>query len=391
MTRPDRPTVLQVITQLGLGGAEAVAIDICSGLDPSQVAGLFCVRSGVHDDVGAAWNDQLQAAGMTVITGSRLPTKLGGLVQAGERLARTLRALRPDIVHVHTEIPEVALAVASIVGPRVSIPHAVRTVHNSTLWPRWRRFAAWTERRLTNVPVAAVSASALAGLTSLRVAVGLAPVPEHLTRIIHNGRPVPRRSQLDAPRDDAVRVLFAGRLEEQKGADLLPSILRHIDPSVAGSIRLTVAGSGSLGAWLRTELPRVGGIGSVAVTDPIPTLSEKLTDFDMVIMPSRFEGLALLAIEAGLAGVALVLTDAPGLIETVPPDHPWVAPAGDAVAFASVVTEAIRRRERWPGIDAAALDNAMRRFELSVMQQAYRAFYSEVAATRLASNESTRT
>ena len=375
--------MLQVITHLGLGGAEAIAIDICRGLHPTQVAGLFCVRSGIHDAVGAEWRDQLQADGMRVFMGSPLPAKRGGLLDAAHLLARTLRAVRPDIVHVHTEIPEVALVLASVIAPRVTVPHAVRTAHNSTLWPRWRRVAALTERRLTNVPVAAVSAAALAGLESLRSAVGLRPIEPRLTRIIYNGRRVANRTRSGAPRDGTLRVLFAGRFEEQKGADLLPTVLRYLDPRIAGSIRLTAAGSGSLAPTLRSELARLPGLASADVTDPIPGLSEKLVEFDMVIMPSRFEGIGLMAIEAGLAGVTLVSTDAPGLIEAVPPDHPWIAPAGDAAAFAAVMTQALQQRERWPSVNAAAMAYAERRFDLTVMQKAYRAFYTDAISGRV--------
>jgi glycosyltransferase involved in cell wall biosynthesis len=383
MSDQDRPRVLQVITHLGLGGAEAVAIDICRGLHPGQVAGLFCVRAGVHDDVGAAWRDELLGDGLPVFSGSALPVKRGGLLHAAQRLAATIRDLRPDVVHVHTEIPEATLALASPFAPRGTTARLLRTIHNSTLWPRWRGIAVWTERRFTNVPVAAVSRSAVDGLTVLRRALGLRPVEDRLTRLIYDGRPIPNRIRSEAPRDTTLRVLFAGRFELQKGADLVPEVLRRLEPSLAASLRVTLAGSGSLAQTLRDALPRLRILAETEIIEPIPTLSDRLVEYDMIIMPSRFEGLGLLAIEAALAGVTLVITDAAGLNETVPPDHPWIAPAGDAAAFAEVMARAIRDRERWPSVNAAAMAYAECNFQLSVMQRAYRTFYADVASGRL--------
>ena len=381
-----QPRVLQVITQLGLGGAEAVAIDILSGLRPTEVAGLFCVRSKIRDDVGTTWNDHLRTTGVAVYGGSAVPIKFGGLLQAAYRLARTLRSVRPDIVHLHTEIPELAYVLSTVIDPSNSALSVVRTIHNSTLWPRWRHVAAWTERRLTTAGVAAVSNSALAGLDELRRATGLRPIEARLSRVILNGRSVPVRAR-SRPCDDLIRVLFAGRFEPQKGADLLPSVLRHLGPDINSSVVLTVAGSGTLGELLRYELKRVPGLAAFAVTDPIPQLSEKLTDYDMVIVPSRFEGIGLLAIEAELAGVTVIVTRAPGLVEAVPPDHPWIAAPGDPAAFAATMAKALEQRERWSSVNAAAKAYAESRFELAAMQRAYRNLYLNVATGRLSPSD----
>lgn len=58
---------------------------------------------------------------------------------------------------------------------------------------------------------------------------------------------------------------------------------------------------------------------SVQIGPPVPNLRGRLAEFDAVVMPSRFEGLPLLAVETICAHVPLLAADAPGLREAVPP------------------------------------------------------------------------
>ena len=74
-------------------------------------------------------------------------------------------------MHLHTEIPEATFACASLFGlpPGVRV---LRTIHNSTLWPAWRRVGRWVESRLGAAEVVAVSEASLQGLWNLQAASG---------------------------------------------------------------------------------------------------------------------------------------------------------------------------------------------------------------------------
>jgi glycosyltransferase involved in cell wall biosynthesis len=380
IVNPPQPRVLQVISQLGLGGAEAVSLDILRGLPRQQVAGVFVVMSGVNDAIGHAWQRELMDDSVPLVMGTRMPLKAGGLPAASVRFARAISELRPDIVHLHTEIPEATHALAMAFDWRLARRvRVVRTIHNSTLWPKWRGLAFWSERALTNVAVAAVSEDAMTGLAQLRNSLKLPPIDSALARVIHNGREIPEQSELRRVDDGRLKVLFAGRFEAQKGADLLEDVFNALEEWAACRVDLTIAGSGALRGQLRHSFERMPHLGSSKVIEPIPDLARTLAEYDIVIMPSRFEGFGLLAVEAELANVTLVATRAPGLDEVLPPDHPWVAAPGDPVSFADALTLAIKHQDRWKAVNAAAYEFAVARFGLGKMQSAYLRFYQDLA------------
>jgi glycosyltransferase involved in cell wall biosynthesis len=109
-------------------------------------------------------------------------------------------------------------------------------------------------------------------------------------------------------------------------------------------------------------------------------LANALPKFDLVLMPSLYEGLGLTAVESLLAGVPVVATAAPGLTEVFPSDYPWLAPPDDADSFAIVLSRAIAERSRWSETVATAADFARRRFDVSAMCRAYAKLYADAVA-----------
>jgi glycosyltransferase involved in cell wall biosynthesis len=99
-------------------------------------------------------------------------------------------------------------------------------------------------------------------------------------------------------------------------------------------------------------------------------------------MPSRFEGLGLVAIESTLAGLPVIATDAEGLREALPPDHPWIARVGDAASFAAVLQAALEYPDRWAPAVAAAQAFARNHFDFPSMCRAYLQVYRSSAASR---------
>jgi glycosyltransferase involved in cell wall biosynthesis len=313
---------------------------------------------------------RVERMGSSCVNGTRLPFKRGGLVQAGLRLARLIDRTRPDLVHLHTELPEACWAVASLLSRRVRQTPVLRTIHNTRLWPAWGAIGRWTERRLGNRRAAAVSQGALAGLKALRHAAGLSPLPSLGADVVYNGVIPPRRLASPVAPDRPTRVLFAGRLESQKGADLLPAIWKSARTRAARPAHLTVLGDGSLRPALTASACQDG---SMTIGEPVSGLADHLASYDVLLMPSRFEGLPLVAVEGFMAGLGFVGFDAPGLREVVPASHPTLPPVGDVEAIAAMLAAAIDAPDQFRSTETVA--DVQERFAMRRMLDAYAALY----------------
>ncbi|MEU5179944.1 glycosyltransferase family 4 protein [Streptomyces longwoodensis] len=233
------------------------------------------------------------------------------------RLARVVDEVRPDLVHAHSAKAGLAgrLAVRGRI-PTVFQPHAwsFEAVGGTTaaLARAWERFGArWTHRL--------VCVSEAERTTGLRA--GIAAVE---TVVVPNGidpgrfRPAPaaavRAALLPELAPDVPLVVCVGRLCRQKGQDVLldawEQVLRRVPDA-----RLVLVGDGPDGDALRARAPgpvRFAG----AVADPVPWYQAA----DLVVLPSRWEGMALAPLEAMACGRPVVATDVDGARESLPAD-----------------------------------------------------------------------
>ena len=225
----ERPLrVLHIVPRTGLGGSERLAQTLSEGL---VSRGLACAVVPVAGDNDPAMADivrgQLRDSGISFIPSSRRPSPRRALVDAPFLLPRAVASFKPDILHLHTEIPEFAWAITSLTSRRFARIPVVRTIHNSLLWGGWSRFGAFAEGRLDGAPAAAVSLAAAEGFATWRRSIGR---PEHAVGVIYNGVscvPVDRLVERDETRP--IRLCFAGRFAPEKGVDILLDALELLE------------------------------------------------------------------------------------------------------------------------------------------------------------------
>jgi glycosyltransferase involved in cell wall biosynthesis len=368
--------VLHVVARLGLGGSERIAQVIAEELgDRGFKSGILPVAGDNDTLLAANIRARLRAHGVDILTGSTQQSAKVAIAEAAVRIPSGVHVFRPDVVHLHTEIPEFAWAVATLAGPSLMRLPLIRTVHSSVLWGGWGRLGGLGERRLDRARVVAVSSSAAEGFARWRRSIGR-PVP--CIQVIYNGiRDEPPASAPAAPSTSgSVRICFAGRFAHEKGVDLLLDALEQLDGADL-EFGVVILGTGPGAREIRARATRLRR--SVEIRPPTAELRRRLHEFDAIVMPSRFEGLPLLAVETIWAGVPLLAADAPGLREAVPPDYPGRFAANDSAALAASIAAFARDPGPWRRAAAGAREWARERFSMTAMLDAYEEVYRQAA------------
>ncbi|MFF9309546.1 glycosyltransferase [Streptomyces sp. NPDC014748] len=326
-----RPPRVLHLAQPVEGGVARVVTDL---VEAQSAAGL---------DVVAACPDgplpeRLRALGVPV---RHWPaTRSPGPSLAGEvrRLARLIDEVRPDLVHAHSAKAGLAgrLAVRGRV-PTVFQPHAWSfeavggvTAALALNWERWG--ARWAARTVC-VSEAERATGERAGIAGRWA-------------VVANGvdtarfRPAPAtavRSAL-APVTGlgpaAPLAVCVGRLCRQKGQDILLRAWETVVRAVPGA-RLVLVGDGPDGDRLRAGAPP-----SVLFAGAVADVRPWYQAADLVVLPSRWEGMALAPLEAMACGRPVVVTDVDGARESLPPEcaDRCLAPPEDPAALARAVT-----------------------------------------------------
>jgi glycosyltransferase involved in cell wall biosynthesis len=184
-------------------------------------------------------------------------------------------------------------------------------------------------------------------------------------------------------REAPVRLACIGRLVPQKGFDLairaMPEVLAH-HPHV----RMSIVGGGPDGRAL-VELARELGVEKnidfegIVDRDRVASL---LTECRAVVMPSRFEGLPLVALEAGWAARPVVGATAPGLSEAIfDGDNAITVPMEDPPALARAIERLVEDRDLAERLGCRGRERAERDHSLVTCADAYERLYEKVVSS----------
>lgn len=241
------------------------------------------------------------------------------------RLARAvqdqIRAFAPSIVHAHSSFA--GLIVRGMHGWR---SRPFRIVYCPHGWGFDRASRGWTDRAAQAVErVLAPACDRIVAISQHERRRGLeAGIAADKITVVLNGvaeapifRPAPWA-------DERLRVLFVGRLDRQKGFDTL---LDAVEPWL-DRLCVRVVGKAVAGRTAPRISPRdIQLLGWRSMTET----AAEMAAADVVVVPSRWEGFGLVALEAMRAGRPVVASDVGGLREVVvdgetgrlvPPDSP---------------------------------------------------------------------
>lgn len=251
------------------------------------------------------------------------------------QVIRTLRAVRPDVIHCHGAKGGLYGRLARLLAPGCGAV-VVYTPHGGVLHlnPRRSPHLFLAERALVRWTDAVIFVSRYeARMFRARVA-SSGSVRQ---RIIHNGlRADEFVSRGDGPRE--IDVAFLGELRDLKGVDTLIDALAVLrDRGV--KVRAVVAGPGSLESVARYQAQaRSAGltIDFPGKVEPVGLLSRAR----LLVFPSRSEALPYALMEAIARGVPVVATNVGGIPEVIGNDGALASP-GDAQELASMIQDAL--------------------------------------------------
>lgn len=109
------------------------------------------------------------------------------------------------------------------------------------------------------------------------------------------------------------RIVFVGRLHEQKGLDILFRAFQGLQHKhTTGSIILQLIGDGPLRSELGQLAEQLGIDEQVEFTGKVENVADYLNKADVFVLPSRAEGISNALLEAMASGLPVIASDIPG-------------------------------------------------------------------------------
>jgi len=360
----SRIPVALVITELDFGGAEQCLVHIARGLDSSR----FAVEVYVLAPPPKAPVDGL----LTQLRAAQVPCHFLGLdhiwqfPQAVARLRGRLGGKRRVVLSFLFHANVVA-AMALHGSSNTVLACGIRVADPS----RWRQ---WVERRALRRAAKVVCVShAVARFAASRLRVDharLTVIPNGIDPSSMRDVPPVELASLGVPAQRRALVVVA-RLTHQKGID---ELLRAAGPLLTALPHhdLVLVGQGPALPYLRqlaTDLGNADRVHFAGWRTDVPAI---LKASDLLLLPSRYEGMPNVVLEAMACRRPVVCTRAEGVGELLGPlSDAQTVPIGDAQAFVNKVLALINDPVKLSQLAAGNQRRAEQHFARNVMVQAY--------------------
>lgn len=294
-------TVAQVVSGLGHGGVEMVLYRYFSHINPDHYNWL-CIS---YTEPEQRIRRMFEELGFKVY---QVTPKSENLLKSCKELWTILRENHVQIVHAHmTQMSFVTNLTAMAAGVKTRIAHSHLAIHpkgfKAPVYWLFRRLNAWT-----------ATACFACGEEAARDLFGKKGAQS--TIIMHNALDCDG-FRFDSRAREQMRQRYhlegctvighVGCFSEQKNHSFLLQVFAQYHKQNANS-RLILVGSGSLLDQMKKLVAQLGLDKSVLFVPPTDEVNRWYVAMDVFVLPSLYEGLPLVALEAQIAGLPVVLS-----------------------------------------------------------------------------------
>lgn len=337
------PLVAHIIYALGTGGLENGLINIINRTPPDRYRHVIICLTNADD-----FANRITLPGVQVI---QLHKPAGQNFRVFWDLWKTLRMLRPDIVHTRN-LASLEMQLVTLLMPGIKRVHGEhgRDIHDLDGTNKKYNLLRKAMQPFVHRYIA-VSRDLLQWLKST------VAIPEKKLRQIYNGVDAekfsPRQGNvlvgdLAPPGllpENAVVVGTVGRLAEVKNQQLLIEAVGYLytkRPILRGTLRLVLVGDGPLKPQLVERVKQLGLSDVVWFSgdrNDVPALMQLM---DIFILPSLAEGISNTLLEAMASGLPVIATSVGGNVELVEEGvNGRLVPVNNVVAMADAVAELV--------------------------------------------------
>ncbi len=297
--------IVHISHDLDLGGLQRVIVNICRTIDRSVFdVSVICLRG-----LGC-FTSEIEGLGITVYL---IPQKKHGTDYFSFlKVAKLLRKIKPDVIHTHNTQPFIDGVIAALL---CGVKRVIHTDHARS-FPDKRRymFAEWVMSHFAFRVVGVSDHTSMNLMKYEHISVSkIETIPNGIDPAAYQIQidKSKKRQELGLPKSGPI-LGVAVRLCEQKGVSYLlkafVSVVKHIPQAV-----LVIAGDGELRSELENETKQLGIQRNVFFLGLRLDIAELLKLFDVYVLPSLWEGLPMILLEAMAAGCPVIASNVGGV------------------------------------------------------------------------------
>lgn len=360
----EKVRVLHILPNFGPGGAERLVVNLMEAADKER---FEVAAVSLYPESGTILEKEIKEKGLKVY----FLNKHRGLdLRMIPQLYRLFRSFRPDIVHTHLYVLRYTLFPTILCRIPVRV-HTVHTVAHKEV-DRIGKIVHWIAFHLGGVVPVSISREVA---NTVRVVYGQGVY----TPVIYNGIPtthfVSEAGQNNVRLKKDMVLLHVGTFAPQKNHLLLIEAFA-LAVKEYPMMQLWLVGDGPLRPDIEKLTKEKGLEGKVlflGLRDDIPKL---LSNSDIFLLPSAWEGVPLTVLEAMAAGKPVIATAVGGVPELVKDGETGIlVPPGDPQALVQAILPLVKDPMLRERMGKEGQRRAIERFDITQTAREYEELY----------------
>lgn len=299
----EKIRVLSIITGLNTGGAEMMLYKTMKNIDRTKYEPI--VVSLLPDGVVAKY---IREENIPVYS---LDFKgIKGILKSLSNLMKIIKEKRPIIIHAYMFHADI---LARILGKVTKTPIIISSIRNENIGGRIREFIMRLTDSLTDC-VTVVCKQAASTLIEAKI------IKERKTRVIYNGVELNKfnqsNNQNNSNNNDKFNILSVGRLHKQKNYPLLIRAISEL-VDIYPNINVSIAGEGNDRGEIEALIRRYDLEKNIFLLGRRTDITHLLNESDLFVLPSSWEGMPNVILEAMAASKPVVATRVGGTPEII--------------------------------------------------------------------------
>ncbi|WP_411750642.1 glycosyltransferase [Serratia marcescens] len=249
-----------------------------------------------------------------VLTFERTGRNFSSFVSFISHFVKNICHVKPDIIHLHSTFAGVLGRLILIVMYPIYRPKVIYCPHAFSFLMEGGQLKKFFYRTVERVLLPITDAVICVSVYEKNAAIANGLKEEKL-HVVYNGVPAP--TSIDSLKNPyqipgVINLLFVGRLDYQKGFDILIKMMSNLDSK---PYHLTIIGGAVHGDNLYAKLPQTTYTGWLSSDEISPYFAYA----DVLIIPSRWEGFAMVPLEAMSYGTPVISSNCTSFPEMIFP------------------------------------------------------------------------
>ena len=276
--------ILQLVTGLGVGGAERVVLDLSIGLDPAKYENAVLALSKKNEML-----DTFREHGIEV-TSLNKSNRLSDFLSMVTTTRDYIRTHRIELIHAHMTHAMILAVVLKLFSPKLKI---VFTSHNTTFGSKLRNVIICLLKPFRDVDILFSEGQRT-------------PIYKKRYEVIPNGIDTkPYRERLE--KFETFTFLSVGRLDAAKNHLHLIDCAKVLEEQNI-EFQVLIAGEGVLRPEIEAKIAALGLQQRVTLLGIRRDIAGLMSRSHAFVMPSLWEGLPIVLLEAGASGLPCIST-----------------------------------------------------------------------------------